>query len=87
MSIRELVGHKTTLMMYRDCLKVSPMMSPGNKAAIANIKTHFRVEFEKQRRVRDENEHEMFRHGIVRMLSNFLVFEVKSQYLADPEKF
>jgi hypothetical protein len=65
-------------MMYRDCLKIAPMMSPGNKAAIENIKSHFRVEFEKQRLIRSEGEHEMFRHGIVRMLSNFLVHEVKS---------
>lgn len=87
MSIKELVGHRSTLMMYRDCLKVSPMMSPGNQAAIENIKQHFRQEFEKQRLVKDQQEHEVFRSGIVRLLSNFLAYEVKTQYLADPEKF
>ena len=87
MSIKELVGHRSTLMMYRDCLKVSPMMSPGNKVAIENVKIHFRKEFEKQRAVKDQQEHEVFRSGIVRLLSNFLAYEVKTQYLADPEKF
>lgn len=62
-------------------------MSPGNNAAINNIKIHFRQEFEKQRSVKDEQEHEVFRSGIVRLLSNFLAYEVKTQYLADPEKF
>jgi hypothetical protein len=87
MSIKELVGHRSTLMMYRDCLKVTPMMSPGNQVAIDNIKLNFRHEFEKQRAFKDEHEHEVFRSGIVRLLSNFLVYEVKTQYLADPEKF
>ena len=74
-------------MMYRDCLKVSPMMSAGNQAAINNVKIHFRQEFEKQRAVKDNQEHEVFRTGIVRLLSNFLAYEVKTQYLDDPEKF
>ena len=87
MSIKELVGHRSTLMMYRDCLKVSPMMSPGNKVAIDNIKIQFRKEFEKQKAIKDQHEHEVFRTGIVRLLSNFLAYEVKTQYLADPEKF
>ena len=47
MSIKEIVGKRSTLMMYRDCLKVAPMMSPSNQAAIKNIKLHFRLEFEK----------------------------------------
>ena len=63
------------------------MMSPANQAAINNVKIHFRQEFEKQRLVKDNNEHEVFRSGIVRLLSNFLAYEVKTQYLADPEKF
>ena len=84
MSIKELVGHRSTLMMYRDCLKVSPMMSPGNKVAIDNIKIQFRKEFEKQKAIKDQHEHEVFRTGIVRLLSNFLAYEVKTQYLAEP---
>ena len=87
MSIKELVGHRSTLMMYRDCLKVAPMMSPGNPAAIANIKKHFRMTFEQQRTVKTEKEHEVFRTGIITLLSNFLAYEVKTQYLANPEKF
>ena len=87
MSIRELIGHRSTLMMYRDCLKVAPMMQPGNQAAIDNIKKSFRAEFEKQRLVTSEQEHEAFRSGIVRMLSNFLAYEVVTQYKENPEKF
>ena len=87
MSIRELIGHRSTLMMYRDCLKVAPMMSPGNPKAIDNIQKHFRVEFEKQRNVTDEEEHKEFRSGIVRLLSNFMAYEVKTQYLSNPERF
>jgi hypothetical protein len=86
MSIKELVGHRSTLTMYRDCLKVAPMMSPGNTMAIVNIKKHFRMEFEKQRQV-NEAEHEIFRSGMITLLSNFLAYEVKTQYLANPEKF
>ena len=87
MSIKELVGHRSTLMMYRDCLKVAPMMQPGNQIAIKNIKHHFRLEFEKQRQVKSEEEHEVFRRGIVTLLSNFLVHEVKTQYTENPHKF
>ena len=45
------------------------------------------MEFEKQRQVKSEAEHEVFRSGIITLLSNFLAYEVKTQYLADPEKF
>ena len=87
MSIRELVGHRSTLVMYRDCLKVAPMMQPGNQAAILNIKKSFRAEFEKQKLVKAEQEHEAFRSGIVKMLSNFLAYEVVTQYKENPDKF
>ena len=86
MSVREFLGHRSTLVMYRDCLKAAPMMSPGNEAAIKNIKQHFRYEFEMQRH-KTEEEHEVFRSGIVRMLSNFMAYEIKSQYLENPGKF
>ena len=59
-------------------------MSPGNKVAIDNIKIQFRKEFEKQKAIKDQHEHEVFRTGIVRLLSNFLAYEVKTQYLAEP---
>ena len=87
MSIKELVGHRSTLMMYRDCLKAAPMMAGGNPAAITNVKKHFRIEFEKQRIVKTKTEHEEFRSGIIRLLSNFLAYEVKKQYMEDPERF
>ena len=47
MSIREFLGRRATLTMYRDCLRAAPMMSPGQPTAIVNIKKHFRMEFEK----------------------------------------
>mmetsp|Transcript_17728 Transcript_17728/g.30010 ORF Transcript_17728/g.30010 Transcript_17728/m.30010 type:complete len:127 (-) Transcript_17728:75-455(-) len=87
MSIRELVGHRSTLMMYRDCLKVVPLMAPNNEKAAANIKQEFRKNFEKQRKVLDKAEHDEFRDGIVRLLSNFLAYEVKRQYLDEPLRF
>ena len=34
-----------------------------------------------------EEEHAEFKSGMVRLLSNFVAFDVKRQYLADPEKF
>ena len=47
MSVQHLIGSKTTLAMYRDCLKVAALMQPGNLVAQENIKKHFRMEFEK----------------------------------------
>ena len=44
------------------------------------------MEFEKQRTA-TEAEHEEFRSGMVRMLSNFLTYDIKRQYLEDPKRF
>ena len=35
----------------------------------------------------DDQEHEDFRRGIVRLLSNFMAHEVKKQYMENPAKF
>ena len=37
--------------------------------------------------VKAEQEHEAFRSGIVKMLSNFLAYEVVTQYKENPDKF
>ncbi|CDW86967.1 UNKNOWN [Stylonychia lemnae] len=58
--------------MYRDCLKVSRMMS-----ADKNIAKHFRLEFEKQRSVTDQEKHQDFRK----------FYHYFRQYLENPNKF
>ena len=35
----------------------------------------------------DEKEHEEFRSGMVKLLSNFLAYEVKKEYMENPAKF
>ena len=46
-TVKQLIGSRSALLMYRDCLKTSVLMAPGNDAAQENIRQHFRVEFEK----------------------------------------
>ena len=84
-----LLDEKSTLAMYRDTLKAVPLMNTNvslteiintyiyQKLAQKNIALHYRKEFEKQRLVsRESNEHTLFREGIVRTLSNLLVFDI-----------
>ena len=72
--------------MYRDCLRAAGLMAGGNADRAANIKLHFRAEFDKQKTASEE-EHKVFREGMTRLLSNFMAYEVKTQYLANPTKF
>lgn len=42
-----------------------------------NLVKHFRIEFEKQRQVTDKEKHEEFRVGIARLLSNYMLYDIK----------
>jgi len=85
MNIKKLLGEKSTLEMYRDVLKVVPLMQK-NKIAQQNVRLHFRMEFEKQRSA-SEQENMEFRSGIVRLMSNFMAYTIKQQYEENPAKF
>eukprot|EP00347_Sterkiella_histriomuscorum_P012355 403368913 len=76
----------TTIQMYRDCLKATRIMA-SEPSKQKNIAKHFRLEFEKQRNVFDKDKHEEFRFGIVRLLSNYMLYDIKKQYLENPNKF
>ena len=80
------VPDRSTLGMYRDCLKTAKYMTQDPKAQL-NISKHFRMEFEKQRLVTDNDKHQEFRMGITRLLSNYILFDIKKQYQADPKRF
>jgi hypothetical protein len=42
-----------------------------------NIARHFRVEFEKQRAVTEKEQHDKFRQGITRLLSNYILYDIR----------
>jgi hypothetical protein len=42
-----------------------------------NISANFRKEFEKQRLVTEKDKHQLFREGITRLLSNYILFDIK----------
>ena len=42
-----------------------------------NIAQHFRKEFEKQRGITDADKHEEFRFGMARLLSNYMLYDIK----------
>lgn len=61
-------------------------MTP-HPAAQRNIASNFRREFEKQRTVTDKEKHQEFREGIIRLLSNYVLFDIRRQYQEDPKRF
>ena len=88
-TVKQILGEKSIIAMYRDCLKVVPLMNPNvslkrilnhislkQPKAQANIKNTFRLTFEKQRH-KSEEELTEFKEGIVRLLSNFTIYEIK----------
>ena len=85
-NMKQLLGERPLLVMYRDCLKAVPLMNE-NPAAQANIQRHFRIEFERMRVAQTEDEVRVFKEGIVRMLSNLTLMQVKKQYLDNKEMF
>ncbi len=78
------LADKSTLMIYRDCLKVVNFIT-DEPDKVNNIRNHFRLEFKKQREVTSEEEHVKFREGMVRLLSNYMLFDIKRQYKENPD--
>ncbi|CAI2386271.1 unnamed protein product [Moneuplotes crassus] len=76
---------RSTLGIYRDCLKIVRHISQEPKT-IQNLQKHFRMEFEKQRHVTDKAEHEKFREGMMKFCSNYLYYSIKKDY-EDNKKF
>jgi hypothetical protein len=72
--------------MYRDCLKTVKHMTP-NQTAQKNIAKHFRIEFDKQKTVTCKDKHQEFREGITRLLSNYILYDIRKQYEENPHKF
>jgi hypothetical protein len=62
--------------MYRDCLRTVKHMTTDPRAQ-KNISANFRKEFEKQRLVTEKDKHQLFREGITRLLSNYILFDIK----------
>ena len=48
-----------------------------NEAATKNIRKHFRVEFDKGMAETDKEKQEKFKEGIIRLLSNYMLHNVK----------
>ena len=76
MNMKEILGSRPLLVMYRDCIKAVPLMN-SNKIAQENIRKNFRVEFEKMRAAKTEAEVEQFKDGIIRFMSNLSIYTVK----------
>ena len=62
--------------LYRDLLKCAPFINKNPKTIIA-IRKVFRTQFEKQRGVTDEEEHENFRVDQMRIISNLGYYRAK----------
>lgn len=77
------MGKKPTLVLYRDLLKAAKFMQTDPKA-IENIRGSFRKQFEAQRSVTKE-QHEEFREGMIRLMSNLTLHTIKEIYQKNPD--
>ena len=58
-----------------------------NAAATVNIRKHFRSEFDKGLSHTDQEKIDKFQDGIIRLLSNYMLHNIKQEYKENPEKF
>lgn len=77
---------RSTLGMYRDIRKMARHMSVGNASKLSTLDKMFWLQFEQQRKTTKE-EHDKFREGIVKILSNYMLHVVKEEYLGNKEKY
>lgn len=74
---------KSTLEIFRDCLKLIPrMVDERNK--IQAVRKLLKNEFLKNKNVQDQTKIDDLRFNAIRGISNYLIFKVKDQYASKP---
>ena len=70
--------NRPLILVYRDCMKVASRMSE-EPARIAAVRSSFRHQFRQIRDETDEDKLLEFREGIVRFLSNYFLYSVRTE--------
>ena len=66
---------RTTVQIYRDCLRLVRHIAPGASAKSDNLRAHVRSEFRKNMHESDPQKIEELKSAAIKGLSNYLVFE------------
>lgn len=77
--------NRPLILVYRDCMKVASRISE-EPARIQAVRYSFRHQFRQIRNETDEVKLLEFREGIVRFLSNFYLYSVKTELVKPNEK-
>ena len=75
---------KSTLEIFRDCLKLASYMS-DNSAKIAGIRMMVRGQFKANQHVTDPEQIDKLRFDAIKGVSNFTIMSIKSDYLKTGE--
>lgn len=74
---------KSTLEIFRDCLKLVPRMVI-EPPKINAVRLLIKREFEKNRKESDSEKIDSLRFNAIRGISNYLIFMVKEEYKTKP---
>lgn len=74
MSAPEVI-QRTSIQLYRDCIRLIRHIAPGNSPKGATLKAMVRTEFNKSAGVTDEAKIEVLKAGAIRALSNYMLYE------------
>ena len=81
-----LLPNKSTLEIFRDCLRLIPKMVQEPNKVIA-VRSLVKREFNKNRFEKDPEKIEALRFGAIRGISNYLLLTVRAEYQKNPDLF
>jgi 3-phenylpropionate/cinnamic acid dioxygenase small subunit len=73
------------ILIYRDAMKVASLISQ-DPVRIESVRANFRQEFRKHRRETDQAKIEEFKDGIVRFMSNYFLYSVRTELIKNEPK-
>eukprot|EP00560_Eucampia_antarctica_P003794 CAMPEP_0197835630 /NCGR_PEP_ID=MMETSP1437-20131217/26432_1 /TAXON_ID=49252 ORGANISM="Eucampia antarctica, Strain CCMP1452" /NCGR_SAMPLE_ID=MMETSP1437 /ASSEMBLY_ACC=CAM_ASM_001096 /LENGTH=101 /DNA_ID=CAMNT_0043441217 /DNA_START=24 /DNA_END=332 /DNA_ORIENTATION=+ len=68
-------GQRTSLQLYRDCLRLVRHIAPGNSPKGFALRSMVQTEFGKNRDEKDEAKLEFMKTAAIRGLSNYMLYE------------
>ena len=81
-----LLPNKSTLEIFRDCLRLIPkMVQEPNK--VRAVRSLVKKEFHKNRLETDPEKIEALRYNAIRGISNYLLLTVRAEYERNPDLF